>query len=150
MLDFDELCRSTEQIDPQTRDGLIRESCEKALQGMTAVLGDAGAADDFFMGLVLGAVISDGKIVKSEFDLIKPLIEKATGRTVTAEQATEYMKSSGEERKDLGEATATLAAAFGSISRELQKDIVLLCLLICSVDGEISQREKEWLGKLLA
>ena len=37
----------------------------------------------------------------------------------------------------------------GLVSQELKDDIVLLCMLVCSVDGEMSVEEREWIQQLI-
>lgn len=37
----------------------------------------------------------------------------------------------------------------GLVSQELKDDIVLLCMLVCSVDGEMSVEEREWILQLI-
>ena len=37
----------------------------------------------------------------------------------------------------------------GLVSPELKEDIVVLCLLVCAVDGKVSRKERKWIEKLV-
>ena len=37
----------------------------------------------------------------------------------------------------------------GCFSDEMKADIIVVAMLICAVDGKISQREKNWIKKLI-
>ncbi len=37
----------------------------------------------------------------------------------------------------------------GLVSPELKDDIVLVCLMVCAVDGKVSAKEKKWIKQLI-
>lgn len=46
-------------------------------------------------------------------------------------------------------AVKEMVDVFGQLSDELKEDIIIICMLICSIDGKISLKEKNWIKKLL-
>ena len=38
----------------------------------------------------------------------------------------------------------------GLLSDELKDDIVIICLMICAIDGKVSLKEKKWIKQLIA
>ena len=149
MFDFDEVCRQAEKLDPVTYTEIITEKSRSAVAGIAAVTADADLTKTLFTMLLLGAVVSDGKITEEEFSLIGPFLSEAVGEKLTYEDAGKFMaqfKPDAKEYKDLIDALTDL---FGEVSEELKADIVTVCLLVCAVDGKVSQREKKWLKKLI-
>lgn len=37
----------------------------------------------------------------------------------------------------------------GQLSDKLKEDIIIVCLLICAVDGTISYKERKWVKQLI-
>ena len=149
MSDFDELCHEAENLDPMTYSSIISEKSRNVQNGYTAILGDEDDAKTLFTALLLGAVISDGKIVEKEFNLIKPMLVEAVGEDMTFEDAQEFVQGVKSESRQFKQIIVSLAGLLNVISEDLKNDAVILCLLVCSVDGKVSVREKKWLQKLI-
>ena len=37
----------------------------------------------------------------------------------------------------------------GMVSVELKTDIILVCLMVCAIDGHVSRKEKKWIKQLI-
>ncbi|MBQ9469116.1 MAG: TerB family tellurite resistance protein [Clostridia bacterium] len=149
MFDLDEVCGKVEKLDPMTYAQLISELSESVMKGLTAIVGNPDDAQTLLTSLILGAVISDGKIKEQEFGLIKPLFEEAVGEEVTFEEMTEFMDAFKTGKSDYKKMIASLTNLFGAVSDDLKSDTVMLCMLVCAADGKISVREKNWLRQLI-
>ena len=42
-----------------------------------------------------------------------------------------------------------VADLLGEVSPDLKDDIVMVCMLVCAVDGSISERERAWIRQLI-
>lgn len=151
MFEFDKICRDVERLDPETYAEIIATKSVDIIAGITAISEDPETALSIYLGLILGSIISDGKITEEEFLIVKPLLSVALGREVEY-NATEintllrYFKAETKEYKKFIDAIVDL---LGEVSDELKTDIVTVCLLICGIDGKISLKEKAWLKKLI-
>lgn len=103
-----------------------------------------------YLDFVLCAVAADGKLTEEEFILVKPIMDLVTGSDVSYENAKAIFKAAGLDKpKEYKAAMDKTVDLLGIISPELKDDIILVCMLICSVDGKISFREKRWIKKLI-
>ena len=149
MFDFDEVCRQAEKLDPVTYAAIITEKSQSVVAGIQAVTGDAELTKTLFTMLLLGAVVSDGKITEEEFGLIGPFLSEAVEQELTYEDAKEFMAQFKPDAKEYKDLIDSLTDLFGAVSEELKADIVTVCLLVCAADGKVSKREQKWLKKLI-
>ena len=150
MFDLEAICSEVEKLDPMTFAKLIGEKGQSVISGLAAIIGDADDAVTMFTAMVLGAVISDGKLDEKEFGLIQPLLEEAVGEKPTYEEAVEFMSAFKSAKNDYKKLTDALSIMFKAASDELKSDIVTLCFLVCATDGKISKREKNWIAKIVS
>ncbi len=51
--------------------------------------------------------------------------------------------------KDYKRTMDRMVDVIGLVSPELKDDIVLVCLMVCAVDGKVSAKEKKWIKQLI-
>lgn len=149
MFEFEKLCREVEKLDPLTYSVLVAEKSADIIKGISYLTEDGLTGLTIYSGLILGAVVSDGKLAEEEFLLIKPMLDVALGEEVTLEDAQALLKYFKPESKEYKNFVDAVVDMFGEISDELKSDIVTVCLLICAVDGKVSFKERRWLKQLI-
>ncbi len=149
MFEFEKLCREVEKIDPVTYALVVEQKSKDVIAKLALVTENGLSGLTIYTGLVVGAIISDGKISEEEFVLVKPMLDVAFERDFTLAEANALMKYFKAETKEYKQFIDAVADLFGEISDDLKADIVTVCLLICAVDGKVSFRERKWLKQLI-
>lgn len=149
MFEFEKVCKEVERMDPLTYSVLLAETSARVVAALSHVTEDGIAGITIFKGLVLGAIVSDGKLSEEEFILVKPTLEQVAGEEVTFEDAKALLKYFKPETKDYKVFVDAVVDLFGELSDELKADLVTVCLLVCAADGKISMKERMWLKQLI-
>lgn len=150
MSDFDKLCKTVEQLDPATYGEVIIGKSKNILSALTAITLDGGDAVDIYLHFILASIAADGKLDPSEYEVIRPLLADMFGRDISYDEAKKIFKDFGLDRpKEYKDVVDFMVAILGMVSPELKEDIVLVSMLICSVDGKISRKEKKWIKQLI-
>ena len=149
MFEFEKLCKDIENLDSKTWNELLVEKSDSVIDQLTMITNDEISGLTLFYGLVLGAIVSDGKIDEGEFKIIKPFLDIALKKDVTYDFVQDYVKILKPESAEYKGFIDTAVDAMGELSDQLKNDVVLLCLLICGVDSKISAKEKRWIKQLI-
>ncbi len=149
MKEFDMLCREYEEMDAATYTLLLAEKSATVLPALAAVTegGLSGAA--VFATFVLGAVVADGRLSEEEFALTRPLFAAFFGDEVSYEDCKKTVRALKPESKELKESVDAMVDVLGLLSEDLKDDLVLICLMICAIDGKVSMKEKRWIKQLV-
>ena len=117
---FNLLCEVLERLDDDTYNALMEEKSSKIIPALMDITSDGLTGVQVYV-----ADVGYGDAQKFFYDngLDKP----------------EGYKQSMDAIVDL----------LGLVSEELKDDIVLLCMLVCAVDGEMSDEERAWVQKLI-
>lgn len=78
-----------------------------------------------------------------------PLLYAFFGDEVNYDECKKAVRLLKPESRELKKAVKEMVDVFGQLSDELKEDIIIICMLICSIDGKISLKEKNWIKKLL-
>ncbi len=150
MSDFDTLCEVLERMDPATFNTIIGEKSVGIIAGLSEITGDSLDALGIYSDFMLCAVAADGKLTEEEFVLIKPILDLVSGVDTTYKDADEAFHALGLDKpKEYKEAMDKMVDLIGLVSPELKNDIILVCMMACSVDGKISRKEKKWIARLI-
>ena len=150
MFEFSNLCRTVELMGPQKRAEIIAEKSPGIIQALSAITesGRDGAA--IYLNFILCAIAADGKLDESEYQMIRPMLEKAAGRELTFEEAQQIFKNAGLDKPtEYKRAMDLMVDVIGTLSMDLKKDIVIVCLMVCAVDNRISRKERKWIKQLI-
>ena len=71
------------------------------------------------------------------------------GDSVNYEDCKKAVRLLKPESVELKKAVKEMVDIFGQLSEELKDDIIIICMLICAVDGKISLKEKLWIKSLI-
>jgi hypothetical protein len=149
MNDFDRLCKTFEDLDPASYSVVLAQKSKDVLEGLAAVTGDVQSAVDLYVDIVLMAISADGKLDREEYILVEPGLSAAVGQDITYDDARRIFAKANLDARDNKAAVDEIVDMVGQVSPEIKDDIVLLTLIICSVDGKVSGKEKAWIRQLI-
>jgi len=150
MSDFDMLCKKLEEMDPETFAQLFNEMSVRVIKQLSELTADGTDGVTAYLQFILASVAADGVLAEEEFALLKPLFDSMAGKDLTYEEGVEIFQGMGLENLDAHkDAVDTMVDIIGLVDEDLKDDIVMLCLLVCAIDGEVSKQEKDWIRQLV-
>ena len=149
MSDFDTLCKQLEQMDPATFADIFSEKSADVISALTALTADGKDGVTAYLQFILASVAADGVLSKPEYLLLKPMFDRMADKDTTYEDAVEIFKGLGLDKPDAyKDIIDTMVDIIGLVDEDMKDDIVLLCLLVCAIDGEVTKEEKDWIRQL--
>lgn len=150
MTNFDTLCQVFEEMDNDTYNDLINQKSADVLRALIDITEDEMDGVSIFADFVMCAVAADGKLSEEEFLFLKPSLDLILGKDATYGDAQKIFYDNGLDKpKDYKRAMDHMVDVIGEVNPALKDDIVLLCLMICAVDGRVSEKEKRWIRNLI-
>lgn len=149
MKSFDQLCKEFETLDPISYGVILTEKSMRVLPALAEISADGLTGSAIFSTFVLGAVAADGKLTEEEYALTEPLFKLFFGENVRFEDCRAVIRAMRRESKELKKAVDEMVDLFGLISEDLKAEIILVCMMICAIDGKISLAEKLWIKQLI-
>ena len=148
MSDFNTLCKQLESMDPETFRDLFNELSVKVTSQMVNIAGKDGLSA--YLNFILASVAADGHMTEEEFQLLKPIFDRLAEKDLTYEEGVAVFNALGlDQPESFQKVVDTMVDVLGLLSDELKDDIVMLCLLVCAIDGEVSDKEKAWIKQLI-
>lgn len=150
MGNFDDLCSVLENLDPRTYRGLMMKKTQDILVAFGAM--SEGTEDNIalYCDFLLCAVAADGVLTEEEFLLAKPVLDRMLDADISFQDALEYFGDYGLDQPEGYKDTMDgIVDMLGTVSPTLKDDIILVCMLVCAVDGVISEDEKSWIRQLI-
>ena len=149
MTDFDTLCKQLEQMDSEKFAQIFSDISADVITELVALTADGKDGITAYMQFILASVAADGVLSKPEFTLLKPWFDRMTDKDTTYEDAVEIFNGLGlDEPEAYKDIIDTMVDIIGLVSDEIKDDIIMLCLLVCAIDGEVTQEEKDWIKQL--
>ena len=151
MSDFDTLCKQLEQMDSATFADIFSEKSVDVISALTALTADGKDGVTAYLQFILASVAADGVLSKPEYTLLKPLFDRMADKDTTYDEAVEIFKGLGLDKPDAyKDIVDTMVDIIGLVDEDMKDDIVLLCLLVCAIDGEVTKEEEEvWGPKIM-
>lgn len=150
MTHFDMLCEVLEQMEPTSFNDILNDKASNVLEGLTDITQDGVDAISIFTDFLMCAVAADGRLTEEEFGLIKPVLDILYGGDVGFGDAQKIFHDAGLHKpEDIKNVMDLMIDIIGQVSPQLKDDIVLLCMMVCAVDGKISDDEREWISELI-
>ena len=150
MFEFNKLCRAFEQMDPQTYNAVIAEKSVAIIAALTAITKDGMDGMKIYTNFILCSIAADGKLDEAEYQILKPAFEALAGKEVPYEDAVAIFNEAGLNRPgEYKKVVDEMVDILGMISLDLKRDIIIVCMMICAVDGKISRKEKKWIKQLI-
>ena len=148
MSSFDKLCETLEQMDTKDFTAIFNAKSVEVLNALIEMSGADGV--DAYLHFILASVAADGNLAEEEFALIKPIFDRDAGKDVSYEEAVAMFKEMGLDDPSAYKGVVdTLVDIIGAFDENLKDDIVLLSLMVCAVDGKVSDEEKDWIRQLI-
>lgn len=147
MFEFTKLCNEVEKLTPAERGVMLAEKSVSVVEGLRALPLPFNAVETL-VAFILGSIVSDGSVSEKDYLYIYPSLVKAFGRDFDFASAKHALQVSKDIRKEIADHTKELMSAVALCDERLAADIVVLCLLVTSVDGKISLKEKRYVRRL--
>ena len=147
MFEFKKLCNTLEELNPVERGVILAEksvSVIKGLSGLNIPLDPVKTLVTF----IIGSVVSDNSINEKDYLYIYPSLVKAFGNDFDFISAKQAIGLAKDIKKAITKYTKEMISIINVCDEELATDIISLCLLITSVDGKISLKEKRYIRQL--
>ena len=147
MFEFKKLCNTLEELNPVERGVILAEksvSVIKGLSGLNIPLDPVKTLVTF----IIGSVVSDNSINEKDYLYIYPSLVKAFGNDLDFISAKQTIGLAKDIKKEITKYTKEMISIISVCDEELATDIISLCLLITSVDGKISLKEKRYIRQL--
>ena len=97
----------------------------------------------------LEAIAADGKLSEEEYNLMLPFLQVFLGDSIEYSVAKSKFKQLKKENKELKYVVNQMIDIIGLFSDDLKQDIIIICMMICAMDGKISLKEKKWIMQLM-
>lgn len=149
MKDFNELCRSVEELSPLEYAAVLGRTSLKIMPAIRAFSEDGRTCAEVLAAFVIASVYADGKLDESEYLLMAPLLKAFFGENFDFEDAKKLAKEWRKEGRAVKKEVDYLVDFLGTLSEELKGDIIFACLLMCAVDGKVSLKEKAYIRQLM-
>ncbi len=149
MKNFDELCKTFEAMDAQTYTALLVEKSATVLPALALVTGGIAEGAATFATFILGAIAADGKLAEEEYVLCEPFFRAFFGDKADFETCRKTAALLKPESRELKKCVNDMTDLLGRLSDDLKDDLVLICMMICAIDGKISLKEKLWIKQLI-
>ncbi|MBO4552344.1 MAG: TerB family tellurite resistance protein [Candidatus Methanomethylophilaceae archaeon] len=150
MFEFEKICKEIERMDPQTYGQIIKEKSVSIIKALSIIMNDGLDGMAVYMNFILCSIAADGKLAEEEYMLLKPMLEALVGKEVSYDDAVAIFNSAGlNKSKDYKKAVDQMVDVIGMVSLDLKRDIILVCLMICAVDGKITSKERKWVKQLI-
>ena len=150
MKSLNELCKEVELLDPLSYGTLLQKKSLEIVPKLIEINGSEEKTLQDLYVFILASIMADGKIAIEEYIPSSELLKSFFGPSFNFENAKKYLKGNKQERLELLDLADKIIDDYGKLSDELKVDLVIVCLLMCAVDGKVSQKEKNWLKKLIA
>ncbi len=147
MFEFKKLCNTLEELNPIERGVILAEksvSVIKGLSGLNIPLDPVKTLVTF----IIGSVVSDNSINEKDYLYIYPSLVKAFGNDFDFISAKQAIGLAKDIKKEITKYTKEMISIISICDEALTADIISLCLLITSVDGKISLKEKRYIRQL--
>ena len=149
MKNFYEICKEVEKMDVLSYSSILADKSLTILPELNEITEDEIDAITIFATFIIGSIVADGKIKEEEYILLYPMLYTFFGDRIDFEECKDIAKEFRKEGKELKQYIDYMVDILGLISDDLKEDIIIVCLLICAVDGHISAREKNWVKQLI-
>lgn len=147
MFEFKKLCNTLEELNPIERSVILAEKSVSVMKGLNCLEIPLNPVETL-VTFIIGSVVSDGSINEKDYLYIYPSLVKAFGNDFDFISAKQAIGLAKDIKKEITKYTKEMISIINVCDEELAADIISLCLLITSVDGKISLKEKRYIRQL--
>ena len=147
---FNILCEVLERLDDDTYNDLMTEKSMRVIPSLVDITADGLDGVAIYTDFVLCSVAADGKLTEEEYLLIKPILDLTLEMDTGYGDAQKFFYDNGLGKPDgYKKSMDAIVDLLGLISPDLKDDIILVCMLVCAVDGELTKEERAWIQTLI-
>jgi|GEM_PF-515970 len=148
---LDSLIARYEKLDPLTSRIILKDKASTLIPALSAILEEEGSGLRFFALFILVTIAADGKLTEGEYSALLPSLKAFFGEkdAPSYEDCLENLKLLKTEEKEAKKELDDFVDQVGAFSPAMKEDLVVVALLICAVDGQVSAREKAWIRRLI-
>lgn len=150
MATLEQLCAQVEGLTQQQRMIALSQAMVDVMAGLGKVDLPDTDPSEALSGFMLSSIMADGKIDDAEWQLLLPGFKVAFGEDFDVESLKTKLENDQELAETSKAYSEVMLVVINAFDEELRNKIILLCLLLTSVDGKISEHEKEYIKELLA
>lgn len=148
MFEFQKLCNEVEALEPVQRAALIAEKAVNVIEGLHGLHIEGIDPVETLAAFLIGSVVSDGVVSEKDLLGIEPSLIKAFGEACDLAGIEHSFKVSKDAVKEIKAYTQAIHSIVWTVDEQLGADIVTLCLLVTSVDGKVSLKERRYIKQL--
>lgn len=149
MKKFNQICKEFENMDVLSYGAVLAEKSIKILPALKNITQDGATGSAVYATFILGAIAADGKLSEEEYLLSYPLLRVFFGDSVNYDEIKYAVKMLKSESAELKNSVDAMVDILGRIDEDLKSDIIIVCMMICAIDGKISFKEKRWIKQLI-
>ncbi len=149
MSNFNQICKEFEQLDVSNYGVILAEKSLKILPALKKISNDGLTGASVYATFILEAIVADGKVSEEEYLLCYPLLRVFFGEEINYEYVKNTAKLLKPQSRELKKCVDGMVDLLGQISEDLKNDVIVVCMMICAVDGKISLKEKNWIKQLI-
>lgn len=149
MTNLNQICKEIENLNPLSYSRILAEKSASILPALKQITNDGLDGASIFATFILGSIVADGKLSQKEYDLMQPLLYAFFGNNINYDICKKIVKRYRIESDEFKSDLNAMIDILGTASEQLKHDIITVCLLICSVDGKITAKEKQWIKQLI-
>ena len=147
MFEFKKLCNEVEKLNPAERGVLLAEKSVKVVKGLNELELPFNPVKTL-VTFIIGSVVSDNSISEKDYLYIYPSLVKAFGHDFDFASVKQVLQFAKDVKKELAAYTKDLLSVIAQCDENLAADIISLCLLVTSVDGKVTLKEKRYIRQL--
>ena len=148
MFDFKKLCNEYESLSTVERGVLLAEKSAVVLAKLHTLNIEEIDPIETYVAFILGAIVSDGVIDEKEYLLMYPALVKTFGNDFDFQTIKTSFKKDKEGRSMIKKYNQDMVKIMSYLDESLVADLISLCLLIVSVDGKVTLKERHYIKKL--
>lgn len=149
MSGFDTLCKVLEDMDTESYNDAINRTSARVITGLMDITEDGESAIGIYIDFIMCAVAADGRLTREEYLMLKPSLDLLLNKDTTYGDAQKIFYDSGLDNPgDYKIVMDKMIDILGKVDPTLKDDIILLCLMVCAVDGNVADEEKAWIRQL--
>lgn len=147
MFEFKKLCNELEKLNSIERGSLLVEKSIAVVKGLHELDLPFDPVKTL-VAFIMGSVVSDGALNEKDYLYIYPSLVKAFGNDFDFMSAKQALQLAKDAKKQISRDTKELLSVIALCDESLAQDIISLCLLVTSVDGKITLKEKRYIRQL--
>jgi len=149
MKEFNQICKEFENLDIIQYSAILTKKSLDIIPALSLITEDGLAGTAIFATFILSAITCDGKLSEEEYLLCYPLLKVFFKEEVNYKDCQLLLKKMKAENKELKKLVNEMIDILGKLSDDLKNDLILVCLMICAIDGKASLKEKAWIKQLI-